>query len=119
MSKTPKDQLRRKIHYQKNRQKLLKYATSPERKEARFYNVIKYKYGITKEKYWELYNSQSGKCAICEQDFDLFKANVDHNHTNGKVRGLLCGNCNYGIGNFFDSVEYLFNVINYLNSQSM
>jgi len=45
-------------------------------------------------------NIQNNKCAICERDMNEYGKIfcVDHNHTTGKVRGLLCDTCNYGLG---------------------
>ena len=52
----------------------------------------KHKYGITTEQYDKMYSEQKGKCAICEQHEQ--RLCVDHNHTTGKVRQLLCKLCN-------------------------
>lgn len=63
-------------------------------------------YGITLEDYDRMYESQGGRCAICE-DTDLGSTKfghfaVDHDHRTGQVRGLLCSNCNLGLGHFHD-----------------
>ena len=57
--------------------------------------------GVTDEEYWKLYHKQNGKCGIClrrlySKRYKVFC--VDHNHATGKVRGLLCHNCNGAIG---------------------
>ncbi len=70
------------------------------------------KYRLTPEGYKALWEEQEGKCAICRGELPL---NVDHCHVTLKVRGLLCHNCNVGLGNFFDSVELLQAAINYLH----
>lgn len=79
--------------------------------------ILKKKYGIGEEEYNHLLMSQSGRCAICQREASDFKRKlaVDHNHTTGKVRGLLCVKCNRGLGCFdeiptrFDSAKaYLF-----------
>jgi hypothetical protein len=59
------------------------------------------------------------KCAICEvHENDLKKPlAVDHNHITGNIRGLLCINCNTGIGKFKDSTELLNKTIKYLKSE--
>lgn len=57
-------------------------------------------------------------CSICKTDFStiaLKQIHVDHCHRTGKVRGLLCSNCNQGLGNFKDDVERLEAAIKYLN----
>jgi hypothetical protein len=62
-------------------------------------------YGITEEQYKALTEHHQGKCGICDKPSD--KLVVDHNHVTGKVRGLLCSNCNTALGLFGDSVETL------------
>lgn len=56
-------------------------------------------YGLSEEAYWSLVNKQNGSCRLCKTYYkDNFKLHIDHCHTTGKVRGLLCTNCNRGIG---------------------
>lgn len=74
---------------------------------------FKRKYGITMEKYKELYDAQKGNCAICESHKEILC--VDHNHKDGKVRGLLCQKCNKGIGLLNDDEKILSKAIEYLN----
>lgn len=74
---------------------------------------LKRQYGISSTDYQQMYNSQNGCCAICKEAHDLL--DVDHCHTSGKVRGLLCRNCNHGLGKFKDSVEFLQAAIQYLS----
>lgn len=70
------------------------------------------------EKYNELLNKQNKCCAICKRNQkDLSKSLfVDHNHKTSKVRGLLCYNCNYAIGLFYENIETLQNAIHYLKN---
>lgn len=59
--------------------------------------------GVTNDNYWEMYKAQNGMCGICQRRLysKRYKAFcVDHNHTTGKVRGLLCHNCNRALGMF-------------------
>lgn len=75
------------------------------------------KYGISFDDYQKLLEKQNGKCAICGSNIGDSVGNrlyVDHNHKTGKVRGLLCSNCNFGIGSLKDSVEILKKAIEYL-----
>lgn len=76
------------------------------------------KFGMTIEQYNEFLNTQNNCCAICNTPQSNFKQQlaVDHDHQTGKVRGLLCGNCNNGLGRFKDDIEILKKAINYLNS---
>lgn len=75
-------------------------------------------YGITQEHYSSLLISQDGKCAICGSDKPggPCKRNfmVDHNHSTGKVRGLLCGKCNFIIGLAGEQETILLSAISYL-----
>jgi peptide methionine sulfoxide reductase MsrB len=59
---------------------------------------------------------QGGLCAICQKpyDWETSALYIDHCHTTGKVRGLLCRNCNKGLGHFFDDVANLARAIEYL-----
>ena len=54
---------------------------------------------------------QGNKCKICDQEGPLV---VDHEHTSGIVRGLLCSRCNQGLGSFRDNPNYLSSAIAYL-----
>ena len=60
---------------------------------------LKSRYGITKEDYDKMHKSQGGICAICGGvNPDGKRLSVDHNHTTGKVRKLLCLTCNWQVG---------------------
>lgn len=73
-------------------------------------------YGITEEIYNSMLEKQNSRCAICYIHQSEFKKSfhIDHCHETGKVRGLLCRNCNIGLGHFKDSVTLLNNTIKYL-----
>lgn len=80
------------------------------------------KYGLTIDSANDLLESQGGKCKICSLEISFSsekcknKACIDHCHKTGKIRGLLCNNCNSGIGYLQDSPEILEIAINYLGS---
>ena len=82
---------------------------------------LKRAYGITFDEYEELLSKQNKKCAICGIDNNGKYRNkprafaVDHCHTTGKIRGLLCSDCNTGIGLLKDNINFLQSAINYLN----
>ena len=79
-------------------------------------NELRKSFGITLEDYNRMREEQNGVCAICGQiDDNGFSLAVDHCHTTKKVRGLLCANCNRGLGIFNDSIDLLTKAINYLN----
>lgn len=77
-------------------------------------------YGITIEDYDTMLKSQDYKCAICRcsiEDLGEYKYRplfIDHNHKTGKIRGLLCNNCNFILGHAKDDISILENAIKYL-----
>jgi hypothetical protein len=80
-------------------------------KECRNYRVVSKRYGLINNQLNNLFKEQDHKCAICKTRTELA---VDHCHETGKVRGLLCTNCNNGLGRFFDNITFLENAICYL-----
>lgn len=74
---------------------------------------LKENYGINLKQYDEMLLRQNSKCAICGGNC-CRKFSVDHNHSTGKIRGLLCIRCNTGLGCFGDSIETLNKAKNYL-----
>jgi hypothetical protein len=78
---------------------------------------IKYKraYGITVNQYEEFNHAFGGVCHICgNKCASGRRLAVDHSHQSGLIRGLLCINCNKGIGNFKDNKDLLQKAIDYL-----
>ncbi len=74
-------------------------------------------YGLTVENYNELLEKQNMCCAICKRDTPTGKWKrfcVDHCHKTGKVRGLLCNECNRGMGLLKDDPSLLIKAANYL-----
>jgi hypothetical protein len=64
-----------------------------------------------------LFESQGHACAICRAKQPGRKDDfwcLDHNHTNGKPRGILCNHCNMGLGNFKDDKKVIKQAIEYL-----
>ena len=70
-------------------------------------------YNISLEDYNKMLINQNNKCDICRIGFNNLV--VDHCHTTGKVRGLLCNGCNSGIGFFKENKVTILNSIEYLN----
>lgn len=62
-----------------------------------------------------LLKKQGGKCAICRKElvWPSKGTHVDHNHKTGRVRGVLCNNCNRGLGSFQDDPEILTSAARY------
>ena len=75
------------------------------RKDADF----RRRYGITLAAYDNLLAAQGGVCAICGRSPDEFKRAfaIDHDHKTGVIRGILCPDCNRGLGGFQDNPELL------------
>ena len=83
-------------------------------------NLLKKRYGITYEQYQEMCRDQDDRCKICgipSQDLSV-RLHIDHCHTTGKIRGLLCQNCNRGLGMFKDNQELLLKAKGYLDDNT-
>ncbi|WP_432027430.1 endonuclease VII domain-containing protein [Streptomyces sp. 1222.5] len=62
---------------------------------------LRSKYGLSPEDYDAMYQQQSGRCGMCDVEHGLLY--VDHCHATGRVRGLLCRDCNFAIGHLRDN----------------
>jgi hypothetical protein len=94
-------------------------ANTPVAKAKRRRNKIFAKYKITMAEYEAMSRKQFGKCAICfalTKDVRYGVLCVDHCHKTGKVRGLLCVECNTGLGRFEDKLQILSNAMDYLKA---
>lgn len=87
-----------------------------EYKQARRDSYFKNKYNLSLEERISLLREQEGACAICHIPLNPFGnyTHTDHDHLTGKVRGILCTNCNRGLGHFKDNMKFLENAVNYL-----
>lgn len=90
---------------------------STRTKEKNRIDKLRQNFGLSIEKYNNMLEAQNNKCAICNIDQRDLKRNfdVDHCHKTGKIRGLLCHNCNVAIGLFRENTEVIQNSIEYLN----
>lgn len=81
--------------------------------------TLKTRYNITSEIYEQMLKAQDYKCAICEvrQEDKTYHFNVDHCHSTGVVRGLLCSPCNVFLGVSKDNVNVFKRAINYLEEK--
>jgi hypothetical protein len=87
-------------------------------KLARRIATVEVTYGLTEDEYLSLVKAQNNLCAICGKKDLNHVLCVDHDHETGQVRGLLCKNCNIGLGNFKDDIKIIHSAIAYLqNSQ--
>lgn len=86
---------------------------SPEYRRAA---MLRRKWGMTEDDYLAMFVKQEGRCVICRthQDDLSKRLCIDHDHETGKIRELLCHNCNTGIGNLRDSTELLMAATKYL-----
>jgi len=102
-------------------EKFARYHNKNKGKESRYNREHKRlkRYGLTPEQYDDLFRIQNGRCKICgkpQSDFGR-KLAIDHNHKTGRVRGLLCNNCNVIIGLCYENTDILISTISYLNEQ--
>ena len=106
----PCDQARAKKWKDNNKEKVAEYNAHYKRE---------YTYGLSKEDYLILLETQDNKCAICNTDQKELtrKLVVDHCHTTKKVRGLLCSHCNVGIGMLKENENNLMAAIQYLKGR--
>jgi hypothetical protein len=107
--------LEQQREYNKQRNK------DPKIKRSKKNSDLKRKYGITTQDFDKLWFLQKGLCAICNIPMLMYgKENdsvcIDHNHTTGKIRGLLCSQHNRAIGLLQDNTTYLRNAIAYLET---
>jgi hypothetical protein len=99
--------------------------TEEIRRKGQKFIDMKMRYGLTREQYEIILGRQKGRCAICSVVMDSSHPNlvpsIDHVHIDNEpkysvkqIRGLLCGLCNRGLGQFQDSVELLEKAAHYL-----
>lgn len=104
-----------------------------QRKKAKEYHAahpghskntnLRLRYGITIDEYKKILASQNGVCAICKlPETTVHKRSgkirdlaVDHCHDTGKIRGLLCGDCNRSLGMMKEDTWRLFSMVSYLS----
>lgn len=70
--------------------------------------------GPYRQLYAELFEKQGGRCEICKEY--MTRPVLDHCHKTMDVRGLLCGKCNMGLGQFNDDSEILSSALNYIRN---
>ena len=86
------------------------------------HSMLRHHYGITLERYLQMYDEQKGKCAICGVYCSSFTRGkrgnstlaVDHDHAVGTIRKLLCPACNKGLGFFRESATIMKSALAYL-----
>lgn len=107
---------KRKKYREENREKIKKHLEST--KDKRRVNKITKQYRVTEEFLQEIMNNQLGCCAICNESLvspsSAASYHIDHNHTTGEVRGLLCSKCNFLLGFALDNKDILSSAVSYL-----
>lgn len=89
-------------------------AVDPDYDEKARRYFRQWRYGLSPDQFDKMLIEQGGVCAICAKAADLY---VDHCHTSGKVRGLLCRTCNAGIGQFYEDIAVMHSAINYIKDR--
>lgn len=97
----------RRAYYIANRDEIMEKTLCRQRKR---------KYGLTSDDVAVVVEAQGGKCPICADAITAKKGHVDHDHATGELRGVLCGNCNLGLGHFRDNVRLLEEAMRYLSA---
>ncbi len=87
---------------------------TPEEKANHHYKKT---YGITLDEAKQKLKDQGNKCACCDDEIELGKGKglIDHCHTKGHIRGVICFHCNVALGHAKDDIERLQKMIDYLN----
>lgn len=98
---------RDKKYHEKNRDKIIERKSRPENR----LNRKAKQYGISSQELSDLIISSSGLCQICKEKPGT---HIDHCHETNKVRGILCTQCNVGLGMFRDNPKFLQSAGNYL-----
>lgn len=91
----------RKAYRQANKARLTAEHKAWRKRKPEFFKnaVLMRTYGITLEQFKSMIEKQNGKCDCCNTALDMGKnTHVDHDHVTGKVRGILCVNCNVRVG---------------------
>lgn len=97
-----------------NHARRLRELADPLRYVKKRSRMLKSKYGITLEDYETMLSNQRGGCAVCERSPGKLPLHVDHDHNTGKVRGLLCHQCNWYLGTLERSSVAISNLLGYL-----
>jgi hypothetical protein len=75
------------------------------------------RHNISVGEFWALFDNQDGSCAVCDTALVAEDSAIDHNHSTGEVRGILCKPCNRGLGLLKDNPENLFRAYEYLRDK--
>lgn len=112
--KYKKDYYKKTIDRQRKRSRV--YYSNHKDKAANY--QLKSKYGIDLKTKEELLKFQDYRCKICSCPLCYETAKVDHDHNSGRIRGILCSNCNLALGLLHDDTCILNNMIEYLKGNT-
>ncbi len=74
---------------------------------------LRVSYGLTIKQHKQMYLDQDGCCLLCDKPIEYSKVHTDHDHSTGRVRGLLCARCNLGMC-FIDDADFMQRTIEYV-----
>lgn len=102
----------KRLYYQNNKEKWA------ENWKRRTINRRIKQFGINEEEYNKMVDKVNNRCEICGRHTKELEKSlcIDHDHNTGKIRGLLCSDCNVAIGRFKDNINSIKNAIKYLTS---
>ncbi|MGH8892520.1 MAG: endonuclease VII domain-containing protein [Actinomycetes bacterium] len=80
---------------------------------------LRRRYGLGADDVLRMLEEQARRCALCFRDVSAATVHVDHDHVTGKVRGLVCFNCNGGLGQFKDNAAVVRRAADYLDGQHL
>lgn len=103
----------------RNRRKAYKERYPDQMRAQQARADLRVNHGITLAQYDEILSAQGGGCAICgaaKPSKHRERLYIDHNHETGVIRGLLCDNCNRGIGHLGEDIERLLKAVEYLRA---
>jgi len=104
--------------YKKNRTKLIARASDWKRRNRDRVraNDVRAIYGLIPEEHTRMLAAQGGNCAVCKSPSQRGRLCVDHDHVTGKVRSLLCRQCNLALGLLKENSERIYKLAEYAAS---
>lgn len=120
---TPSATMGKRVTKYRNRVRSGEVAAPPSwNREYSYWKSVEKTYGVTQKEVLDEYRKQKGKCGICRCPIEPPPhrlTHVDHCHKTGEFRGLLCGDCNHGLGKFKDNVRNLLRAVVYLRGRKI
>lgn len=92
----------------------IKDANDPTVKLKQRNQALKRQYGITHDDYLRMLDTQNGACKLCYRKPGERKLHVDHCHRTGRVRGLLCHQCNWYLGTIEQDINIMSRIVDHL-----